>query len=110
MKNALLTLFFLAGLATTQLSAQSCCNLPPQCCVPACCVKSENAGCDQKADVKTAAATCTPEQAAKCTPEELKNCQVSVAGARKTASGATAIANLRSKGQGRTSTAKAQKL
>lgn len=64
MKHALLSLFFLFGLAIVQLQAQSCQPCPPGCCAQPC---KSTAAADTKA--------CMPEAAAKCTPAELEACK-----------------------------------
>lgn len=63
-----MTLFFLSGLAATQLLAQTCTPCPP--CPPGCCAQvcdAHGKACkmDKKA-VKMAAAQCTPEQLEAC--------------------------------------------
>ncbi|MEK7254280.1 MAG: hypothetical protein AAB316_06010 [Bacteroidota bacterium] len=94
MKNALLTLLFLSGLAATQLNAQACCTpCPPGCCILSCGEKSKSTAVNEKAGkTETAAATCTPAQLEAC-----KKANVSCAKPSKGASAAAVVAPAESK-------------
>jgi hypothetical protein len=72
MKKVLLALFFFAGLAATQLSAQSGCapNCQPN---PACC-KPTPACCTAAKGSASATPAAKPEATVACTPEQLKQC------------------------------------
>gem|GEM_PF-6444662 len=79
MKKVLFTLFFFAGLAAVQLSAQVVCDPScppdPKCCVPkpgctpnpACCISEKGSAATSQTVKQTTPAACTPEQMKKCT-------------------------------------------
>lgn len=73
MKKVLLSLFFFAGLAVAQLSAQSGCDpncTPnPACCkpVPACCTAAKGSASTTPVAKSATTVACTPEQMKQCT-------------------------------------------
>jgi hypothetical protein len=75
MKHVLMTLFFLSGLAVTQLAAQTCAPCPPECAK----ICKDKKSCEKACKELVAAGKCTPAQAeackaavASCTPAEVE--------------------------------------
>jgi hypothetical protein len=82
MKKLIAMMFFFAGIALVQVSAQSTqCTPSPACCAKttSCAKPSGSAAAGAATSATTTAATeaqatCTPQQAAQCTPDQAKQC------------------------------------
>jgi len=85
MKNVLMILFFLGGLAMHDLDAQKGCNpCPPGCCISSCCISGKGsaaAATGQPVDVSFASWVLNGEepncQTQKLTKKEMKSCLAS---------------------------------
>lgn len=88
MKNVVMTLFLLAGLATTQALAQTCGPCPP--CPPECCIGKCDPDSKACKDFQKAMKKC----AAKCTPEQLEACKAAMSACATTQTTQTASTDI----------------
>jgi hypothetical protein len=79
MKKLIAMMFFFAGVALVQVSAQSAqCAPKPGCCVKTCTGKAAEGSAAASAETTPASTAtqtnCTTQQAAQCTPDQAKQC------------------------------------